>query len=455
MPGFTPTRSDAIRAGLIRHAGQKLHPRRAFEAKETDAPAAGVRVRPRRHRPQWIAAAIALVLVGGITAGAVTAAVNGGNQIAAEPTQTTPPPPTSPANTPGLDAVWLDGGRTIGLVVNFDVIGVCALFMITSYQDGVLEVGEHPVGDPGCQTGDGPRVDLLTPEGIDPTEDLEIHVTTALFSGEVYLPGEPGLVMADANGYTGTPSASWFGDGGLVILTRGSTTCPPIFRDALATGDAEVTATFWTAASPQVCTDDLAPHVTIRQVPGITKHSGAQLILAGTGFDNQKVQIVGESTPGDSPAETATWLIDENGIGPVKVGAGIETIPPALAPFVYDNTFPKNHCEGLRTFQPTPGKGGSFTIETADQGSLRAIGVSVTPQLPFAGPVAGSPHTAEGVTLGSSLADLQRAYPSGRMQPGSEFVARVGAGSLYFLVSETDPIVRMISTAPIATYACD
>lgn len=126
MPEFTPSRSDAIRDGLIRHAAMSLHGRSVVPADSAaNPPAAGGDLHPsaspRRHRgTQWATAAIALILVGGVIGVTATVALNSGAPVvgatpstsatrSATPTPTptstpTPTPPPSPSVDPSQSA---------------------------------------------------------------------------------------------------------------------------------------------------------------------------------------------------------------------------------------------------------------------------------------------------------------------------------------------------------------
>ena len=106
MPEFTPSRSRAIREGLLQYASVHSHATDAFSArhavKATIARAG--RTSDQRgggHRGvQWAAAVVAVVLVGGVVAVAANAALNGGGAVAGPATPSpsmsvsSPPTPT-------------------------------------------------------------------------------------------------------------------------------------------------------------------------------------------------------------------------------------------------------------------------------------------------------------------------------------------------------------------------
>lgn len=108
MPVFTPERADAIRAELITQAAADLHGTRSSVPSSSLGDARPVRT-PRGHRMQWAAAAIALVLVGGIAGAAITSALNAGGR-------TTPNPGTTVASPPADEAdadIYVGSGTVI------------------------------------------------------------------------------------------------------------------------------------------------------------------------------------------------------------------------------------------------------------------------------------------------------------------------------------------------------
>jgi hypothetical protein len=109
----------------------------------------------------------------------------------------------------------------------------------------------------------------------------------------VTLAGVAGLEGGGVAEYA--PSAGWTGaDGQLVLLTWGSSSCPPVVADATATGPAEITVTFADPPADQVCTMDMGPRGTLVEVPGLSAPpDDAELVLAGDAFDGIRLPIVG------------------------------------------------------------------------------------------------------------------------------------------------------------------
>jgi len=115
MPDFTPSRSDAIREGLIRHAAASLHGRTTVGSRSESAPAPATidadaptsRPARRPHGMQWAAAALALILVGGVVGLTATAALNAGAPTAGTPTPSDPSrsqPTTASTRSPSAPA---------------------------------------------------------------------------------------------------------------------------------------------------------------------------------------------------------------------------------------------------------------------------------------------------------------------------------------------------------------
>ncbi len=99
------------------------------------------------------------------------------------------------------------------------------------------------------------------PEGVDPTKEITLQVTYGDLVDEVDLDGDPSFTGTPGSSTEYTPSAGWFDDGSLVLLTWGSSTCPPVVESVEGSG-ASGTATF-TTDDGQVCTMDMVPRATI------------------------------------------------------------------------------------------------------------------------------------------------------------------------------------------------
>lgn len=192
-----------------------------------------------------------------------------------------------------LDAAWLDGGRVIGIVTQGSSTCVPTAGDAT-FANGVIDVELiEPAADTPCTRDMAPRVTLVsTPEGVDPTQDVEIRVTGDGYVGDTDLDGVAGLAVGGETDFL--PSAGWTGeDGEFVILTWGSSGCVPAIETLEVTSANEITATFATPPADQVCTMDMAPRGIVAQVADIEDDSEVFVILTGAEFDNVRVPIIG------------------------------------------------------------------------------------------------------------------------------------------------------------------
>lgn len=104
--------------------------------------------------------------------------------------------------------------------------------------------------------------------------------------------GDPSLGADDTGPIDFEPSAGWYGDGHFLILTWGSSGCPPTIDTVEATRGDEVTVTFADPPADQVCTMDMAPQLTAAAVEGATGDD-IELVLTGDGYDDVRVPIAG------------------------------------------------------------------------------------------------------------------------------------------------------------------
>lgn len=99
------------------------------------------------------------------------------------------------------------------------------------------------------------------PEGVDPTKEISLQVTYGDVSDDVDVDGDASFMGTPGSSTEYLPSAAWFDDGSLVLLTWGSSGCPPVVEELSASG-ATGTATFVTD-DDKACTMDMAPRATI------------------------------------------------------------------------------------------------------------------------------------------------------------------------------------------------
>ncbi|MCR2813895.1 hypothetical protein [Microbacterium sp. zg.Y1084] len=184
-----------------------------------------------------------------------------------------------------VDATWLDGGRMIGIVTQGSSTCVPMADAATVTSDGVLEVTlVDPAGDTPCTADMSPRVTVVgVPEGVDPSQDLEILVTGDDYGADLELDGIPGLA-APAGQTDYAPSAGWVDDGAFVVLTWGSSSCAPVIESVEATAADAVTVTFAEPEADRMCTMDIAPRAALAYLDGGTEvDDDAEVTLTLTG----------------------------------------------------------------------------------------------------------------------------------------------------------------------------
>lgn len=232
-------------------------------------------------------------LLAGVGLAALVTAALAGCATGAGGTPTSSSSPSGAGTEIEVDAAWLDGGRVIGLVTQGS--STCVPTAEEAVLNGsVLEVTlVEPPEDTACTRDLVPRVTLVgVPEGVDPAQDLEIEVTGDGYYGDTDLDGVPGLAGGGETDYL--PSAGWTDvDGQFVILTWGSSSCPPALEDVAATAPSEVTVTFADPPADQVCTADMAPRGTVAWVDGLQGDDDVYAILQGAEFDNIRIPIYG------------------------------------------------------------------------------------------------------------------------------------------------------------------
>lgn len=216
---------------------------------------------------------------------------------ASSPAANTTPEPATPSATaepdPDLGAAWLDEGRMIGLVTLGSSTCIPQADEAKLSGDTLEVTLVEPDATKPCTMDLVPRVTLVgVPQGVDPAKDLTVSVTGDKYSGEVVLAGVEGLDPKGETNYD--PSAGWASTPGqFVILTWGSSGCPPVIQDVAATGAAQVTVTYQEPPADQVCTMDMAPRAAVAAVNDLEKGSDVELVLKGDQFDGVTVPIYG------------------------------------------------------------------------------------------------------------------------------------------------------------------
>ncbi|CAD5138094.1 conserved exported protein of unknown function [Microbacterium sp. Nx66] len=209
---------------------------------------------------------------------------------------TTSDPSSGPGNAGSsdeqddMDATLLDDGRMFAVVSWGSSTCLPRVDEITAEGQRVSVTLVEPEGDgateQACTADLAPRASVgALPEGVDPTKDITLVVTYGDLLDEIDVDADPEATATPGSATEYQPSAGWFDDGGLVLLTWGSSSCAPVVESAEADGSTG-TVTFVTDEN-QVCTMDMAPRATVVEFPedDVDDDGPFQLTLVGGGLD--------------------------------------------------------------------------------------------------------------------------------------------------------------------------
>jgi len=186
-----------------------------------------------------------------------------------------------------MEGAILDEGRMFAVVTYGS--STCIPVVDTVTADGqtvaVTLADADGDGDKACTADYAPRVSLgALPEGVDPTTEITLTVTYGDVTDDVDLDGDASFTGVPGSTTEYAPSAGWVDDGSLVLLTWGSSSCPPVVESLEGAG-AEGTVTFVTDDT-QVCTMDMAPRATLLAFGDDTVTDDAfTLTMVGGGLD--------------------------------------------------------------------------------------------------------------------------------------------------------------------------
>ncbi|MGW8482152.1 hypothetical protein ACWGJP_03380 [Microbacterium sp. NPDC055903] len=232
-----------------------------------------------------------LLLTSVIAAGALLLAGCATDPGTSAPTSSTEPssaaqPSSAPEVEDGFEAAWLDEGRMFAVVSWGSSTCIPSVDTVEAQGQQVAVTLVDVQGEDAVCTADlAPRASIgALPEGVDPSKDVELVVTYGEFSDDADLEGDATLIGIPGEPTEYAPSAGWFDDESLVLLTWGSSSCPPVVESVEGSGAAG-TVTFVTDEA-QACTQDMAPRATIVAFPDDSiEDDGFQLTLAGGGLD--------------------------------------------------------------------------------------------------------------------------------------------------------------------------
>ncbi|MBT2473479.1 hypothetical protein J7E68_02535 [Microbacterium sp. ISL-103] len=190
------------------------------------------------------------------------------------PGATAPESTSDPSSGPGqssddsddLEGALLDDGRMFAVITWGSSTCVPQVDQVAAEGQTVsvtlVEPAPEGEDEQACTADMSPRASVgALPEGVDPTKEVALQVTYGDVVDDVELDGDASFTGTPGTSTEYAPTAGWFDDGSLVLLTWGSSSCAPVVESLEASG-ATGTATFATDDT-QVCTMDMAPRATI------------------------------------------------------------------------------------------------------------------------------------------------------------------------------------------------
>ncbi|WP_144794665.1 hypothetical protein [Microbacterium paludicola] len=204
------------------------------------------------------------------------------------PTSSAEPDDTGSTSTPAdgddFEAAWLDDGRMFAIVTWGSSTCIPFVDEVSAEGQNVTVALTLSSDQQACTADFAPRASVgALPEGVDPTKDVEFLVTLDEITDDVDLDGNPALTGVPGEATDYEPSAGWFDDAGIVLLTWGSSGCPPVVEsiDTQATG---ATVNFKT--EDRACTMDMAPRATLIGLEGeVDDDADYTLTLVGDDLD--------------------------------------------------------------------------------------------------------------------------------------------------------------------------
>lgn len=191
--------------------------------------------------------------------------------------------PTAPVadGVSEVEVAWLDGGRAIAVMTWGS--SSCAPMLGDVVGDAQsIRVILAASGEKACTDDLTPRALMVpVPEGVDVTTEVEVEV---VYGQRTDIADLEALAETPQGQTDYQPTASWYDDDGLVLLTWGSSSCPPVVDDVQAT-DAGATVTFQDIDRP--CTMDMAPRLTPLSVASGATDGPLELTLVGGGLDGK------------------------------------------------------------------------------------------------------------------------------------------------------------------------
>jgi len=185
--------------------------------------------------------------------------------------------PSSEGKLNEVDMVWLDGGRSFA-VVTWGSSSCSPVLGDVAASGQSIRVTLAASAEKACTDDLAPRPLLVAvPEGVDVTAEVEVEV---LYGARTETAQLPALAQAPEDAGEQKPSAGWFDEEGIALLTWGSSSCAPIVDEVQPT---ETGASVVFSDDERMCTMDYAPRVTAIRVPEGTYDKSAPFTLELTG----------------------------------------------------------------------------------------------------------------------------------------------------------------------------
>lgn len=207
------------------------------------------------------------------------------------PGSTSPQSTSLPSSTPAaeedfdeMDGALVDDGRMFAVVTWGSSTCVPRVDSVTAEGQTLQVVLVDSDADQVCTQDMAQRASIGgLPAGVDPTQEITLQVTYGDVSDDVEISGAAVTgVPGDPTEYQ--PSAGWFDDDALVLLTWGSSGCPPVIASVEGSGNAGTVE--FTTIEGQMCTMDMAPRATIVAFGDGTVDDGEfTLTLSGGNLD--------------------------------------------------------------------------------------------------------------------------------------------------------------------------
>ncbi|WP_460798934.1 hypothetical protein [Microbacterium sp. GXF0217] len=224
-----------------------------------------------------------LAAVAALAAGCATTPADTSPTSSSAPEQSAAP---TPLKEDDFEGAWLDEGRMFAVITLGSSTCIPQVDEVTASGQQVTVTLVDPDPDAICTMDLAPRASVgAFPEGVDPAQEVELLVTYDGVTDDIDLDGDSALTGVPGTPSEYTPSAGWFDDESLVLLTWGSSSCPPVIESVEGAG-ATGTVTFAAEEEGAQCTMDMAPRaVIIAFGEDEVEDDDFQLTLVGANLD--------------------------------------------------------------------------------------------------------------------------------------------------------------------------